>query len=965
MAIFFNHSGYSQTQVTTETSPGEHSGRPLCQAQINDKLFFTAYTEDLGYELWVLDVSDSSIYNIMDINPGPGSFSGSLIQYRDNFVTYKSKLYFFANDGVRGYQLWRTDGTFEGTEKVTNLENAINNSSLTHDYSQLRLAVVNDKLFFLYDNNEKYDLYSFDETDDNLSLVKSELSGYFYPDMYDSLAGNFIFNLWSGENNKLELWISDGTTNGTKPIVKSSEYYHRATGKAHNRDYYYIAFNRYGKDNGPETNLMKYNLDLNSSDTIQNIFYDFSGFINVSYSIIGDNLFVLGTNQNTPEVRLFKINLSDNSSELIFNQVQPGYFKYSNLYSGNQKLYFTTQDQSDRILLYELNPNDGTITNYELISNLNSEGYSNKFEDKITRLNENELLIQMQHDDYEWKYWVFNTINSTLSKINHSFYSSTHPIYFNNELIGTMRTDSLGIELVAITDDYQSTRLVKNINKAKNAIDSKSINIINHDIIYALNSSRGGKLKKLNAINLSSTTLLDNTYIFTYFNSMAIQDNQLFFKAYTEQTGRELWGTDGTIAGTKILDDLIIGPESSDPNYFAVSGGNLYFIVNLNDTDRLYKYDGQSMMEVYDFQYDDYGIPKSASTLTPFKDGVFINAYENATSIYFSDGTQSGTIKLAQNEFGIGFYPTSAGEKLYFTGAESGSNPIFSSELYVTDGTPENTNLVYDEFTGINSDVSKITPFNGKVIYTSYSPSSGMEYWISDGTETGTKLLKDIYPGIKSGVPSQFESNYAIMNNELYFIANDGNTGLELWKTDGTEEGTVLVKDLYPGLESSYPNNFTVANGKLYFSTAKSELKPLLWSTNGTEQGTQIVQEFTNIPDYSFPRNFNIINNILYFTAETENHGTQLWRFETPLIRQDNNANKNNLILYPNPVDQILNIEFGFELDRVEILDLEGSMIKSFEGSQTSVNIADLNYGIYLLVGYYGNKKVSQKFIKL
>ena len=81
-------------------------------------------------------------------------------------------------------------------------------------------------------------------------------------------------------------------------------------------------------------------------------------------------------------------------------------------------------------------------------------------------------------------------------------------------------------------------------------------------------------------------------------------------------------------------------------------------------------------------------------------------------------------------------------------------------------------------------------------------------------------MVKDIYPGVNSSI--QFTelkvTNLINVKGVLYFYADDGIHGLELWKSDGTSTGTVLVNDLRPGIEGSTPSNLTVVNGILYFT---------------------------------------------------------------------------------------------------------------------------------------------------
>ena len=98
-------------------------------------------------------------------------------------------------------------------------------------------------------------------------------------------------------------------------------------------------------------------------------------------------------------------------------------------------------------------------------------------------------------------------------------------------------------------------------------------------------------------------------------------------------------------------------------------------------------------------------------------------------------------------------------------------------------------------------------------------------------------LFKDIYTGVSYGSGNSSNPSYlTVFNGSLYFRADNGINGYELWKTDGTDQGTVLVKDIYTGSGSSAPSNLTVFNGSLYFS-ARDGNGIELWKTDGTAQG--------------------------------------------------------------------------------------------------------------------------------
>ena len=88
---------------------------------------------------------------------------------------------------------------------------------------------------------------------------------------------------------------------------------------------------------------------------------------------------------------------------------------------------------------------------------------------------------------------------------------------------------------------------------------------------------------------------------------------------------------------------------------------------------------------------------------------------------------------------------------------------------------------------------------NGKVFFTADRSPVGRELWVTDGTQAGTHLVKDIYPGGASSYPVHLTN----VGGTLIFFADDGMHGFEPWKSDGTEAGTVMVKDVVPGLAGS------------------------------------------------------------------------------------------------------------------------------------------------------------------
>lgn len=166
-----------------------------------------------------------------------------------------------------------------------------------------------------------------------------------------------------------------------------------------------------------------------------------------------------------------------------------------------------------------------------------------------------------------------------------------------------------------------------------------------------------------------------------------------------------------------------------------------------------------------------------------------------------------------------------------------------------------------------------LTDVNGTVFFVANDGLIGDELWKSDGTKAGTVLVKDIIPGFASSNPKNLQN----VNGTLYFTADNGKNGVELWKSDGTAAGTVMVSDIYTGKASSNPTNITNVNGTLFFSAITSKGAEL-WKSNGTAAGTTMVKDIRAGVLGSAPMWLTAINSTLYFTATNGTQGVELWK---------------------------------------------------------------------------------------
>src|SRR5262249_28346174 len=138
------------------------------------------------------------------------------------------------------------------------------------------------------------------------------------------------------------------------------------------------------------------------------------------------------------------------------------------------------------------------------------------------------------------------------------------------------------------------------------------------------------------------------------------------------------------------------------------------------------------------------------------------------------------------------------GGKLLFNATDN----IHGSELWTSDGTDAGTTMVADLAPGLgSSNPWNLVASGGLVYFKAFNAAAGDERWSTNRTAAGTHMVKDIAPGSANGlgsgvVPGPYLTDVA---GTVFFIANDGTTGMELWKSDGTAGGTVLVRDIVPG----------------------------------------------------------------------------------------------------------------------------------------------------------------------
>ncbi|REK19616.1 MAG: hypothetical protein DWQ37_00705 [Planctomycetota bacterium] len=351
-----------------------------------------------------------------------------------------------------------------------------------------------------------------------------------------------------------------------------------------------------------------------------------------------------------------------------------------------------------------------------------------------------------------------------------------------------------------------------------------------------------------------------------------------FFAADNGSTGSELWMTNGTTAGTVLVRDINPLGSSSPANLVNVNG-TLFFSADdgLNGSE-LWKSDGTS--DGTTMVKNIHPLGSSSPTQLINVDGTLFFAADNGVDgveLWKSDGTELGTTQVMDIHPAGSSNPaslTSVDDKLFFS-ADDGISGI---ELWMSDPGSATTMLVKDINAGSYGSyagyLESMVSIGGTLFFTALTDQDGFELWKSDGSDAGTTMVKDINPGFDSSFPYLATA----VGDTLFFTATDGSSGFELWKSDGTGAGTMQVKNInpVPGTGSA-PDELTAVGGTLFFQANDGTAGTELWKSDGTETGTQRVLDIDPVGS-SDPRELTNVEGVLYFRASDGFSGIELWQ---------------------------------------------------------------------------------------
>jgi ELWxxDGT repeat protein len=375
----------------------------------------------------------------------------------------------------------------------------------------------------------------------------------------------------------------------------------------------------------------------------------------------------------------------------------------------------------------------------------------------------------------------------------------------------------------------------------------------------------------------------------------------LYFSANDGVNGDELWRLDANGVATLVADifpgtcDVFgqIVPCSSGPRQLTVAGDVLYFVAGRQAEGReLWRYDGITPPALA------ANIKPGAATSFPSE----LTAFGNDVVFTADDGTGAelfafGPSDVVPRRFDI--YPDDP--SCDPGGGGCGSEPygltVYNGTLYFTAGDPvvgfellgfdgSTVRLVSDLLPGPGSSGPQgITGLGNRLVFGAFDSNQYRLFSYDIGTGVGGKISDIVVNDTRLRPATRFAS----LNGAVYLPANDGTSGEELWKTDGTAAGTQLVADLNTGAAHSLPRLLTVFNGELYFKATDATVGDEIRATNGTN-----VRLLTDLYPGPLGSLFNapaVLGNFLLFEARSAIFGLNPWFTDgtagmTDIVRQ-------------------------------------------------------------------------------
>lgn len=795
-----------------------------------------------GAELWKSDGTPEGTTLVKDLSPGAASTGLS------GFTAVGDTLFFVGHASGNGVELWRSDGTASGTEAVKNIYPAGN-------ALPSRLTPWGNRVAFTArDGIHGTELWVSDGTEEGTTMV-ADLSPDGASTVFERMvpAGDRMIFVATVDGQLTKTWITDGTEAGTgifaEGRIKNASNLHETGGEVH--------FTAYDLSQG-QILLWRTDGTPEGTATISSTPVDFGSS---TVAMGGQFYFLKSPNAGSSELWRTDgqggpaefIKAMGKSESLMASRAGP---------DANSFLYFRCVDAASG---EEPWTSDGTAAGTNRLADINP-GPGNSYPRDVTFVGDRVFFSADQGDSGK-ELWSSNGTPSDTYVVREFVTGISDLAELGNRLLLEADDGITGKEFWQSDGTAQGTTLVKDFRGTSDSSPQQLVVAGDRLFFTSLVPGTGRVLHVTDGTGEGTTASARLGFTETRVNGPQPLGDILLFNSENMDGDYELWRSDGTIPGQQQVKNIRADGSSSPANLMAMSGFLCFTADDGVHGRELWRTDGTGDGTTLVKDIVSGAAGSNPSAFTKAGDGLYFTVAAGATTeLWTSDGNGAGTVIVRSFDSTVGNL-TAVDDLLYFTGKDGAA----TTGLWRTDGTGLGTQRIFTLPSNLTTGIVGTTTYlglDGDLFFLGRLAGGSIELWRSDGTTGETVRIATM-----AGNFSPYAPGLVLVSDGLLFCLADG-ADIEIWWSDGTSGGTQPIRRFAD--TGSIPE-IAVSGDFAWFLAGNGEDDYDLWRTDGTPAGTSpAVIEMPWLWIYTTP--LRIAGPNLYFPIESDPAGEELYK---------------------------------------------------------------------------------------
>jgi ELWxxDGT repeat protein len=689
---------------------------------VDRTVFFVAYPSSAGYgELWASDGTRTAL--VKDIRPG------SSTSFPDHLTAAGVNLFFTADDGVHGRELWISGGTSDSTRLITDYDVRPGDPGVD------QFAAFGNALVYTVRETDRIRMFMYSESSEG-SVLLHEFGNPGDTRLGFMAEANGFLYFTEDVGATTRLWRTDGTAAGTQPSGPLT----------------------WGGPNPDSTTK--------------------------ALGRLGDELYLMVA--NAPHFDEAGLYLFDPVSGQFSDAVALDHLETGWSGVAGRKVVFFQVKQGEGPVLWSSN---GTTAGTQPIRGFGRGDASMHgifpMETRFVPTGDGMAFVaQNGSANFVVPWRTDGTRDGTFPLMDPALHGSTARatnlvslggnVYFRNQ------NNSLGDEMWITDGTPEGTHVFLDLAPGWLSSHAEPLSVLGGSLLFTAydEEDRPGLWKTDGTAGGTSVLTTFRSWP-SHISRHVVVGDTVYFVVVDETYESILWKSDGTAAGTTPVADVLPGSAQGYVASMIAVGERLYFTVRENvHSLELWTSDGTPGGTRLIVDLNPGPNDSGAWSLAVMGDQLYFGGTDGLrTGLWRTDGTPAGTTFVSAGPRGEALYISdlvTAGNRLFFQGYDS----AHGYEVWVSDGTAGGTRLVKDIDPGpAHGRPENLTVLDGILYFAANDSEHGIELWRSDGTDGGTRLVADLFPGIDGSAPYYLTAHAGAM----YFTADDGRHGREPW----------------------------------------------------------------------------------------------------------------------------------------------------------------------------------------